>query len=122
VIPISKIKIPVSSFTSKRHDNGVVIVDSGLMLFGGLERILREREKGKLQVEAEIVYFADWLNSSESCNLLELNRTKNITSNSSYFLNVLAELIGDDEKIFNLYPVHYIPIKEDYLFLQPHSS
>jgi ParB family chromosome partitioning protein len=122
VIPISKIKIPVSSFTSKYPDNGVVIVDSGLMLYGGLERILRAREKGKVQVEAEVVYFADWLNSSESCSLIEFNRTKNITSNNSYFSNVLAELIGDDEKMYNLYPVHYIPMKEDYLFLQPHLS
>ena len=121
-IPISVIKIPSKAFTSESRDykKGVVTIDTSMALIGGLERLLNARKRGEEIVEAEVVYFSEWLLPSDSWTIREPERTKDAPSKpSDKFSLILAELIGNKEEMYNRYPVHSVISDEDYLVFLP---
>lgn len=116
-IPIENIKIPTKAFTSSRggYESGIVIIDTRMTLIGGLERVMNARKNREKTVEAEVVYFSDWLRPSESWTLHEPLETQDTPSiSSSRFSQVLAELMEDPEEMTKKYPVHSIKRDEDY--------
>ena len=46
--------------------SGIVIVDVTLALYGGLNELLKSREKGDKTLEAEVFYWTDWLKTTGS--------------------------------------------------------
>jgi ParB family chromosome partitioning protein len=121
MINIEKIIIPAKLFTTSSLKSMDVIVDSGMVLLDGLETILNARRNGDQHIDAEVVYFTDWLRSSGSWVLKKSRGRQNSPITHSKFSQILAELVGDEEKMYKQYPVHSIKTDDDYLMFLPRA-
>ena len=124
-IPIENIKIPSIAFTTPEngyYEGDAVIVDTSMVLLGGLGRLLKARRRGEETVETTVVYYTDWLKPSENWISEEPMATTDPTSiSSSKISKILAELIGDAEEMYQRYPIHSIKDENDYLAFLPRA-
>jgi hypothetical protein len=121
-IPIESIKIPSIAFSpeSVYFWGDAVFIDTGMALLGGLGHLMNARRRGEETVETIVVYFTDWLKSSENWISEEPRSTTDPTSiSSSKFSKILEDLIGDAEEMYKRYPVHRINDETDYLAFVP---
>jgi ParB family chromosome partitioning protein len=121
-IPIEHIKIPSIAFSPENgyYEGGAVIADTGMVLLGGLGRLMNARKRGEETVETIVVYFTDWLKPSENWISEEPRATIDPTdTSSSKFSKILAELMGDTEEMYQKYPLHLIKDENDYLAFLP---
>ena len=118
-IPIDSILIPVRALNPEySYGWGIVIIDTGRVLMGGLDKLLEAQETGESTVEAEVIYFSDFLTPSNNWVPVD-DFVDDEWKPSSPFQKILAELMGSPVEMYNRYPVHLVKHDADYMVLLP---
>jgi hypothetical protein len=113
-IRIENIKIPATAFEpNSTAYEGNVTIDTRMVLWVGLESLMKAKRSGQEKVEVEVIYMSDWLKPSEAWTRSPTVPETPSNLPPSQFAQVLADLIENTEEMFERYPVHGLKSDED---------
>lgn len=118
-IPIDSIKIPVKALNPEyNYGWGTVIINTSGVLMGGFDKLLKAQETGENTVEAEVIYYTDFLRQPDA-GIPEDEYVDDAWKPSSSFQKILSDLVGSPNEMFNRYPIHMVIHDTDCMALLP---